>query len=198
MISAMWNPRGLVMMCGALCLCACGADSPGGKTPGSNLHAVSSHNPKADREGPTREQQTAGMVSAASPAHSADIADLKFNIAARPEPGQPVSIDLAWLPLTETPVASLDLSGSDGLTLPANRTVSFSDVGRAHVYRASVSVTPASEGIYFLNVLVSFRNADFTDTRPFTLPIIVAAPSAAAGPATPARSATATAPARAQ
>ncbi|MBS0398519.1 MAG: hypothetical protein JSR95_07570 [Proteobacteria bacterium] len=59
-------------------------------------------------------------------------------------------------------------------------------------------MTPASEGIYFLNVLVSFRNADFTDTRPFTLPIIVAAPSAAAGPATPARSATATAPARAQ
>lgn len=189
------------MMCAALCLCACGADSPGGKTPGPNAHVGDAKTAKAakvDKEGPTREQQTAGMVSAASPPHSPEIAELKFNIAARPEPGRPVSIDLALLPLTETTSASLDLSGSDGLTLPANRTVSFSDVGRTHVYRASVSVTPASEGVYFLNVLVSFRNADFTDTRAFTLPIIVAAATAGAAPAVPRGGAESPAPPRAQ
>lgn len=198
MIPVMRIPRGLALACGALCLCACGPDSPGNQASGSNTPVVRSRTARPAPAGPTREQQTAGMVSATSPAHSSAIAELKFNIGARPEPGKPVSIDLALLPQTETATASLDLSGSDGLALPVNRTVTFNDVGRTHVYRSTVSVTPASEGIYFLNVLVSFRNGDVTDTRPFTLPIIVPAAAAAAAAPAAGGSATAPAPARAQ
>lgn len=168
----------LLLMCAALCLGACGGESGGGTDPGPHLHKNKSA--RVDKPGPTREQQTAGMVSAASPARSAEIADLKFDIATRPEAGKPLEVQLALLPLTEAPSASLELSGSDGLSLAADQTVvNFNDIARTRVYRSSVSVTPAAEGIYFLTVAVAFKNPDFTDTRSFTVPIIVAAAGAA-------------------
>jgi len=114
------------------------------------------------------------MVLAAAALRSADIADLKFDLPVRPQAGQPFSLELALLPTMDSPQATLELSGSEGLTLaPEDTTASFPDVSRAHVYRKSVAMTPAGEGVYFLSVLANFKNADFTDSRSFTIPIIV-------------------------
>jgi len=180
MIPAMSIFRPL-LMCASLCLGACSGESGGGTPTGPHLHKNKSA--RAEKPGPTREEQTAGMVSAASPPRSAEIAELKFDIAARPEAGKPLEVQLALLPLTEAPSASLELSGSDGLTLPADQAVvNFNDIGRTHVYRSRVSVTPAAEGIYFLTAVVAFKNPDFTDTRSFTVPIIVAAAGTAPPP----------------
>ena len=165
----------VLLACIALALGACGGGS-GGDT-GSTVQLHKKKSAQADQPGPTREKQTAGMVSAASSARSAEIADLKFDIPSRPEPGKPVEVELALLPLTESPSATMEMSGSEGLTVAAGQSVvNFSDVGRSRVFRSSVAVTPAAEGVYFLNVLVSFKNLDFTDTRSFSVPLIVTAP----------------------
>ncbi len=191
MIRNMANFKPLVV-CTMLCLAACGGDSGGdaAKT-GSQLHHKA-RNSKAAASGPTREEQTAGMVSAASPVRSAEIAELKFDIPTRPEAGKPVGVDLALLPMTDCPSVTLDLSGSEGLTVPAeDASASFSDASRLHVYRKSVVVTPASEGMYFLSVVATFRNPDSADTRSFTVPLIVGPARAAPANAAPAQGATA-------
>lgn len=160
-------------MCVVLAIAACsgndGADSAG---PASSVKKHSSS--KTAKSGPSREEQTAGMVLAAAALRSADIADLKFDLPVRPQAGQPFSLELALLPTTDTPLATLELNGSEGLTLaPEDTSVSFPDVSRAHVYRKSVAMTPAAEGVYFLSVLATFKNSDFSDSRSFTIPIIV-------------------------
>lgn len=178
-----------LLVCAALGLAGCGGDSGGGDS-GAHSSVHKTKSTKAPKAGPSREEQTAGMVSAASPARSAAIAELKFDIARRPEAGKPLNLDLALLPNEESPAVTLELSGSDGLALAAqDATVSFNDVTRAHVYRKSVSITPATDGVFFLTVLATFKNADFADSRSFTIPVIVEpgkAPAVVAGDGKPA------------
>lgn len=172
MIRNMAKTRALVV-CTALIVAACSRDSGGGDA-GTASTITKSKTARTTKVGPSREEQTAGMVQAAAALRSADIADLKFDIATRPQAGQPFSVELALLPTTESPLATLDLTGSEGLILsPDDASASFPDVSRSHVYRKSVAMTAATEGVYFLSVLATFKNADFTDSRGFTIPVIV-------------------------
>ena len=161
-----------LLVCIMLGIAACSGDArDGGRADVSTIKHRAS---KPSKSGPSREEQTAGMVLAAAALRSADIADLKFDIASRPQAGLPFNVELALLPTTESPVVTLELSGSDGLTVATeDASATFTDVTRAHVYRKSVVANTAAEGVYFLSVVASFKNADFTDSRNFTIPIIV-------------------------
>lgn len=166
-----------------LTLVACNGDS-GGSAASST---ATLHKPKSAhtaKEGPTREQQTAGMVTAASPSRSAAVGELKFDIHSRPLAGVPLNIDMALLPAVDAPTVTLELSGSDGLAITAgDESQSFADVSRFDVYRKSATVTPAAEGVYFLTVVATFKNVDFADVRTYSIPIIAGAATGAAGAA---------------
>ena len=167
-----------------LTLVACNGDSSGSAA--SSTTAI--HKPKSvqtPKPGPTREEQTAGMVLAASPSRSAAVGELKFDIHSRPLAGVPLNIDMALLPAVDAPTLTLQLSGSDGLAITAgDESQSFTDVSRFSVYRKSATVTPAAEGVYFLTVVATFKNADSADVRSYSIPIIsgAAAGAAAANP----------------
>jgi hypothetical protein len=153
-------------------IAACSGDAGDGG--GGDVSTIKHKTNKPSKSGPSREEQTAGMVLAAAALRSADIADLKFDIDSRPQAGLPFNVELALLPTTESPAVTLELSGSDGLTLATeDATANFTDVTRTHVYRKSVVANAAAEGVYFLSVVATFKNADFTDSRSFTIPIIV-------------------------
>jgi hypothetical protein len=164
-----------------LTLVACNGDSGGSAA--SSTTAI--HKPKSTqtaKAGPTREEQTAGMVLAASPSRSAAVGELKFDIHSRPLAGVPLNIDMALLPAVDVPTLTLQLSGSDGLAITAgDESQSFADVSRFNVYRKSATVTPAAEGMYFLTVVATFKNVDSVDVRNYSIPIIAGAAGAAAG-----------------
>ncbi len=170
--------RSVLLSCVLLSLVACNGDS-GGAVSSST---PSAHKPKSTRmvkPGPTREEQTAGMVLAASPSRSALVGDLKFDLHTRPVAGQPLNLDLALLPAVDSPAVLLELSGSEGLALaPGDEAQNFADVSRLNVYRKSVTVTPASEGVFFLTVSATFKNADYSDLRNYSIPIIVGSAAA--------------------
>ena len=164
-----------------LTLVACNGDSGG---PAASA-TTAIHKPKSaqtPKPGPTREEQTAGMVLAASPSRSAAVGELKFDIHSRPLAGVPLNIDMALLPAIDSPTLTLQLSGSDGLAITAgDESQSFADVSRFNVYRKSATVTPAAEGVYFLTVVATFKNADSADVRNYSIPIIAGSAGAAAG-----------------
>ncbi len=171
-------------MCAALLLAAChGSDSnPAPETGVSKLPAKA---PQAAKRGPTPEELTAGMVEAVGVGKSSVPVTLKFDLPTRPEIGQPLEIVLGVLPQEPASAASLKVSGSEGLQpAPGNAVVDVGAVDPAEAYRVTVTVTPTAEGVQFLAVEVDLKHDDVTDTRSFSIPVIVqGAPETAAPPA---------------
>jgi hypothetical protein len=174
-----------VAFCAALLLAAChGNDS--NQAPASGMSKLPTKAPVPAKPGPTPEELTAGMVEAVAVGKSSVPVALKFDLPTRPEVGQPLEIVLGVLPQESAGAASLKVSGSDGLQ-PAsgNAVIDVGAVDSAEAYRVTVTATPTAEGVQFLNVDVSLRRDDSTDTRSFSIPIIVqGAPEGAASAAT--------------
>ena len=165
----MWETRTLLPAL-LLVLSACNGDS------GQAAADLVAHKPKpavVTKKGPSVAEQTLGMVLAASPARSEPIAELKFELRSRPVGGRPLVVDLALLPQMEAGLATIDLKGGDGLAVAdGDAAVSFADVIRNNVYRKSVTVTPAADGMFYLNATAPLKGADFSEVRDFTIPII--------------------------
>jgi hypothetical protein len=178
-----------VALCAALLLAAChGNDSS--QAPVAGINKLPTKAPAAAKRGPTPEELTAGMVEAVGIGKSSVPVTLKFDLPTRPEVGRPLAIVLGILPQEPADAASLKVTGSEGLQpAPGTAMVDVGAVDPAEAYRVTVTVTPTAEGVQFLTVEISLRREDSTDTRSFSIPIIVqAAPDGAVSP-TPAAAA---------
>ena len=175
--------------CAALLLAAChGHDS--NQAPETGVNKLPTKAPVPAKRGPTPEELTAGMVEAVAVGKSSVPVALKFDLPTRPEVGQPLEIVLGVLPQEPAGAASLKVNGSEALQpAPGNAVIEVGAVDPTEAYRVTVTVTPTAEGVQFLGVDVSLRRDDATDTRSFSIPIIVqgavdAAASSAAAAAT--------------
>jgi hypothetical protein len=149
--------------------------------------------------GQNRQELTAGMVEAVSQGKGQAPIDLKFDLLERPVQGQPLDVAIALLPQTAARSATVAVTGSDGLNVdPGAEQFEFAAVEAAQVYRHRIKVTPSSEGFYLLTLSVSLQHEQTTDSRVFSVPILVGGaggPAAAPSGAAPAGSAAQQAPA---
>jgi hypothetical protein len=152
--------------------------------------------PVATQRGPTPGELTAGMVEAASQGKSQTAVSLKFDLLQRPTVGQPLEIAIALLPQIHASPASIAVSSGGGLQLaPGDEQIEIPTVEPAQVYRHSIKVTPTEEGLQFLSLSVSLKHDEMTDSRGFSVPVIVSAGPANAANATNAAPSTSNAPA---
>lgn len=184
--SRMTNGRS-VALCAALLLSACHGDDPNQQAPAAG---VSKHRAKATvaaKPGPTPQELTAGMVEAVTVGKSSVPVDLKFDLPTRPEIGTPLQIVLGLLPQQAASEASIKVTGSGGLQpAPGNEVIEVGAVDPSEAYRVTVTVTPTAEGVQLLSIDVSLKHEDTTDTRSFSLPVIVQGPVDAPASAVPA------------
>jgi len=163
----------LLMLPIALILAACHGDA-GESAIGKAFPGY--HKPRAPavKKGPTVEEQTAGMVEAVSPSKSAVPLVLKFDLLTRPVVGEALDIDLALVPQIAASGANLIVADSSGFELPgAAREIAIPAVEPEQVYRRKISVTPMSEGVQFLGLTVTVTHDEISESRAFTVPIIV-------------------------
>ena len=138
--------------------------------------------PVAVQRGPTAQEQTAGMVEAATQGKSQTPVDLKFDLLQRPVQGHPLEIAIALLPGEAAGPATVHVAGAEGLEVPpAAADLEFASVEPAQVYRGSIKLTPGTEGVFLLTLTVSLKHDQFLDTRVFSVPLIVTATAAAPG-----------------
>jgi len=117
---------------------------------------------------------TAGMVEAASQGKSQLPVKLKFELQERPTLGHLLAIDIAVLPQIDGSPAGIQVAGGDGLTLvPGTNQLDLPAVEAGQVYRQSVKVTPTADGVLVLNLTVSLKHDDMTESRAFSIPLIV-------------------------
>jgi hypothetical protein len=161
-----------LLFCAVAALCACNKDPGAAPTP-----AVVHIKPKAPaptKAGPTAAEQTVGMVQAAVQGKSQVPVELKFDLAQRPKVGQRVDVNLALIAQISASPVSIQVSGSDGMTLSAGSNELDIPVAEAgEVYRHTLSVTPTAEGVLLIGVTVSLKHDEVTDQRVFSIPIIV-------------------------
>ncbi len=136
------------------------------------------------KRGPSREEMTAGMVEAVSLAKSNVAVGLKFQMTERPVLGEPLEVVVAVLPESEADSATLQVAGSDGLQLRAGTALrEIPTIEAGQVYKESIKVTPTAEGVQLLTLTVALKNDETSESRAFSVPLIVAPAAASAGTA---------------
>ncbi len=161
----------VLILCTVAALCACHRDSGTSAQPVPAPHAAV---PAAPSKGPSAAVLTAGMVEAAAQGKSQLPVEVKFELDQRPTVGQLLSIDIAVLPQIDANGAAVQVSGGDGLTVPAGMSqIDLPAVQAGQVYRQSVKVTPTQEGVLLLGLSVSLKHDEVTDSRAFSIPLIV-------------------------
>ena len=126
------------------------------------------------QKGPTIAEQTVGMVSAVSLGKSALPVALKFDLAARPQVGQPLTINLVVLPQIPADSGSIAVTSADGFEpLAVGAAADLEAVAPEEVYRRSIKVTPARPGVLLLTLGVSLKHDETSETREFSVPILV-------------------------
>lgn len=136
--------------------------------------------PAPPRPGPTPAELTAGMVEAVTMGKSTVPVAVKFDLPHLPAAGQPTEITLALVPQIAADPATLVVTGSDALVLaPGSGPIEIPSVEPAQVYRHTVKLTPAADGVHLLDLKVSLKHDEIVETREFSVPIIVGQSDAA-------------------
>lgn len=162
----------VLILCTVAVLCACHRDSGTSAQPVSAAPRIAV--PVAANKGPSAAVLTAGMVEAAAQGKSQLPVEVKFALDQRPTVGQPLSIDIAVVPQIDANGAAIQVSGGDGLSVPAGMSqIDLPGVEAGQVYRQSVKVTPTQEGVLLLGLTVSLKHDEMIDSRAFSIPLIV-------------------------
>ena len=100
--------------------------------------------------------------------------DLKFELVQKPKVGQPLEINLALLPQVDAKSATIQVAAANGFTL-ADGAGQFETpvIAAGEVYRHTVNVLPTADGVFLIGVTLLLKNDEGTDTRAFSIPVIV-------------------------
>jgi hypothetical protein len=161
----------VLWLCATLSVIACHRDAgvPAPPKPAPHIRV-----PVVVKKGPTASELTVGMVEAASQGKSQLPVQLKFDLAQRPTLGRPLDVNLAVMPQIDASPADIQVTGGYGLTVdPGANAIDLPAVEAGQVYRQSVKVTPSSDGVLLLSVSVSLKHDEMTESRAFSIPLIV-------------------------
>lgn len=159
-----------VLLSAAALMNACHKNDGGAAAPTVRVKPKAALTPKL---GPTVAEQTANMVEAAAQGKSQLPVQLKFELTQRPKMGQALDINLALIPQIDGSPAIIKVTGGDGLTVPAEGSeFTIPAAAAGEIYRQTVNVTPAAEGVLLLGVTVSIKHDELTDLKTFSIPLI--------------------------
>ena len=178
----MMKPR-VLMLWVVAALIACHHDSGQPQKPNT---AAKAHAPVAAPRASKPGEMTTGMVEAASQGKSQLPVSIKFDLLQRPTVGQPLDIDLALVPQVAAGAARIEVASADVLQVAdGDSKIEVPALDANQVYRHSITLTPLAEGVLLLNLNVTLKREELSDSRIFSVPIIVAPAPAGAAPAAP-------------
>ncbi|HZF26762.1 MAG TPA: hypothetical protein VEZ88_10920 [Steroidobacteraceae bacterium] len=125
------------------------------------------------------------MVSGVSASKDNSSVELKFELQARPQIGQPLPIEIALLAKVNAESMQLIYVSPEALVLqPIKVPAQYHNVQAGNIYHHQVSVTPRNSGVYYLSAIVMLDNRETGSlTRTFAIPVLIGAPADA--PAAP-------------
>ena len=114
-----------------------------------------------------------GLANAVAVGKTAAAVDLKYNLAARPALGQPFEVELVLLPRVAADTLEVQATGMPGLVVAGGADAKFSQVVAGEKYAAKVLLQVAEPGLYYVGVTAKLVNKVQTDSRTFSVPVVV-------------------------
>jgi hypothetical protein len=122
------------------------------------------------------------MANAVSTGKTTAPVDLKFDLPAKPDVGQPFVVELAFMPRLPADVLEVEVAGNPGLALVDGGTARFDDVQSGSRHVLAVQARAEAAGLYYLTVVARMVNKVQTEVRTFSVPVAVGAVPAARKP----------------
>lgn len=164
----------VVAMAAALAACGRGKDEPiAADTPATA--GTAGNGPAAPAESPDDKR----MANAVATGKTTAPVDLKYDVLAKPDVGQPFEIELALLPRLAADALEVEVTGIPGLVVVAGGTNRFEKVTAGERYVAKALVQADAPGIYYANVVAKMVTQVQTEARTFSVPVVVGAVPAA-------------------
>jgi len=120
-------------------------------------------------------------ANAVTTADAGAAVDLQYELAPRPETGQPFTVQLAFVPQLPADSIEVQLSATPGLRITSAESVRFADVQAGERYTTEVMVVGDAPGLYYVGVVARMATQVQTDARTFSVPVVVGTPPAVAG-----------------
>jgi hypothetical protein len=162
-------------------LAACGGGeqeqtAAAGKKPGEKPAAVAAKSPTKD-DGPDSLK-----ANAVATGKTAAAVDLKYDVLAKPDPGQDFQIELVFLPRVAADSLEVEVTGIPGVAIVSGGTARFENVTAGERYPTLVVARADGPGLYYLGVAARMVNKVQTEARTFSVPVVVGAVAAAEKP----------------
>lgn len=109
--------------------------------------------------------------------------DLQYDIPAKPEVGQPFTIELVVSPRKPGDLLDVEVGDSPGLTIEGERVARFPAVEAGQSYVLKVQVRGNAEGLYYVSVITKLSSKVQSEGRAFSVPVVIGTPPAAHKPA---------------
>ena len=114
-----------------------------------------------------------GLANAVAVGKTAAAVDLKYDLAARPGLGQPFEVELVFVPRMAADALEVQASGMPGLVVAGGADAKFDQVVANEKYAAKVLLQVTEPGVYYVGVTAKLVSKVQTDSRTFSVPIIV-------------------------
>lgn len=132
-----------------------------------------------------------GLATAVSSGKTSAGVDLKYDVAAKPDPGQDFQIELVFLPRVAADALEVEVTPIPGISIVSGATARFENVVAGERYPAPVVARADGQGLYYLGVSARMTTQVQSEARTFSVPVAVGAGAAAQKPEpTPAQDAT--------
>jgi hypothetical protein len=160
-----------MLACAAcLALVACGASGKGG-SPVRGAVKHSAVQQKA-RSGPVID---ADMVSAVPNGKGTSPLEVKFALRQHPLAGQPVQLDLTFIPAIGLDRVAVSFLAEDGLVLQGARMPLTEHLEAGVPIPHTLTLTPQRDGIFYISATVLMDWGDESVARTYTIPVLAGA-----------------------
>ena len=105
--------------------------------------------------------------------------DLKYDVLAKPDPGQDFEIELVFLPRVAADALEVEVTAIPGVAIVSGGTSRFEIVTAGERYTAPVVARADAPGLYYLGVSARMVTKVQTEARTFSVPVVVGAVAAA-------------------
>jgi hypothetical protein len=114
-----------------------------------------------------------GLANAVAVGKTAAAVDLKYNLAARPALGQPFEVELVFIPRMAADALEVQATGMPGLVMAGGANAKFDRVVAGEKYAAKVLLQVTEPGVFYVGVTAKLVNKVQTDSRTFSVPVVV-------------------------
>ena len=169
--------RGLLMAMSVCMLAACGPSEEELKAQADAEAAARAAAKARIAKQAAAADPTSAMAHAVVVGKSQAVMDLKYEISQKPMVGEPIEIELAFIPLYPGDSINATISSSNpGFTLDGNLTPSVANVKAGEPWRVKLTAHAVAPTAYYFNVSADHNAAGVRSTRNFAIPLFVASP----------------------